>query len=225
MVFVGQGGIVIIFALLTIVILKRNRKTLSLLISAFLLSIVIANIINIIYSIISDQTLKIILHIFTNFFNFWGVGFLYITNRILLDSQAIYTLNKRIRYIVYYGIFYLVGMFLVHYFTSGITFESSGYPIWNIYFYVFMIVAVYGISIVPTIITNIKILAKFSKGELRKKYIRLIIGIFGVSPLPILVFTANFLNISEFRTIVSTLFLSILIWAYMFYSGLGRQLK
>ena len=225
MIFIGQVGIILIFSFLTYRILKRNRKILSLLISAFLISIIIASALNIAYSLIPEYSLKIILHIFTNFFNFWGIGFLYLTNKILLESQAIYTNRKRIRYLTYYGFIYLIGMFLVAYLTEGVIFDSSGYPVWNIYFYIFMILVVYGFSIIPTIVTAIRILTKFTKGELRSKYIRLFIGIIGFSPLPILVFTANYLNVTEIRAIISLLFLTILIWAYMFYSGLGRQLK
>ena len=226
MIFIGQVGIIIIFTFLTYKILKRNRKILSILISAFLISIIIASALYIIYSLIPENSVKIMLHLFTNFFNFWGIGFLYMTNKILLESETIYRKSKRIQYMISYSLIYLIGMFLVAFLTKdGVTFEASGYPHWNIYFYIFMIVVVYGFSIIPLIITAIKILTKFSKGELRKKYIRLFIGIIGFSPLPILVFTVNFLNISEFRAIVSLLFLTILIWAYLFYSGLGRQIK
>ena len=225
MIFIGQVGIIIIFTFLTYRILQRNRKVLSVLISSFLISIIIGSALNITYSLIPENSVKVVLHIFTNFFNFWGVGFLYMTNKILLESETIYTKSKRMQYMISYSLIYLLGMFLVTFLTNGVVFDASGYPHWNIYFYIFMIVVVYGFSIIPTIITAIKILAKFSKGELRGKYIRLFIGIIGFSPLPILVFTVNFLNIAVFRAIVSLLFLTILIWAYMFYSGLGRQLK
>jgi hypothetical protein len=225
MIFIGQGGIIIIFAFLTYKILNRNRKILSILISAFLISIIIGSALNIIYSLIPGNSIKVTLHIFTNFFNFWGIGFLYMTNKILLESQTIYTPNRRLKYLLPFSLIYLVGMFLVAFLTNGVIFDSDGYPHWNLYFYIFMILVVYGFFIFPTVITAIKILTKFSKGELRRKYIRLFIGIIGFSPLPILIFTVNFLNLPEFRTIVSLLFLTILIWAYMFYSGLGRQLK
>ena len=224
-IIIGTGGIIIIFLFLTYRILKRNRNILSILFSAFLVSIIIGSVLNIIYSLIPGNSIKIILHILTNFFNFWGIGFLYIANKILLESETIYKKGKRIRYITYYSLIYLIGMFLVAILTNGVTFDSYGYPEWNIYFYIFMIVVVYGFSIFPTVFTAIKILTKFSKGKLRSKYLRIFIGIIGFSPLPLLIFTVNFLKLPEFRILVSILYLTILIWAYMFYSGLGRELK
>ncbi len=222
---IGQGGVVLIFSILAYKMLTRKKETIVIGFSLFLISVIVAGILNIIYSFILDHSLKLILHLLTNFFNFFGIGFLYITNQIILKSTIIYTKKNRQRYLVIYALVLLVGMFLIGFLTTGVVFDSDGYPIWNLYFYLFMTIIVYAFSIIPVNMTSIQILLEIPKGESKKKYIILLIGTIGISFLPICIFTANFLNIFLFRIITSLIFMTILLWGYLFYFSLGKNLK
>ncbi|MFW9989202.1 MAG: hypothetical protein ACFFC3_11135 [Candidatus Odinarchaeota archaeon] len=222
---IGMGGIILIFSFLTYKMLSRKKETLVYVFSLFLISFILACILNIIHFFIVDYSSRLILHLFTNFFNFFGIGFLYITNQIMLKSSLIYTIESRLKYLITYAVILLGGMFAIALLTKGVTFNSEGSPVWNVYFYVFMTLLVYGFSIIPVNTTTIQIFRRSPKGESKKKYIILLIGIIGFSPLPFLVFTSNYLDILMFRTIVAILFMTILIWAYLFYYSLGKNLK
>ena len=221
----GQGGVILILSILVYKMLTRKKESIVIVFSLFLISTIIAGILNIIYSFISIYSLKLILHLLTNFFNFFGIGFLYITNQIILKSSIIYTKNNRQKYLITYAVILLGGMFFIAFLTTGVVFDSDGYPIWNLYFYLFMTIIVYAFSIIPVIVTSIQILLEIPKGESKKKYMILLIGTIGISFLPIFIFTANFLNIFLFRIISSVIFLTILLWGYLFYFSLGRNLN
>ncbi|MFX0001743.1 MAG: hypothetical protein ACFE88_16655 [Candidatus Hermodarchaeota archaeon] len=225
MLVVGQGAFILIFSILTYKMLSRKKETIVVGFSLFLISVIIASILNIIYSFIVDSSFKVVLHLFTNFFNFFGIGFLYITNQIILKSTLIYTFNKRLKYLISYGVILLVGMFIIAFLTTGVVFNNEGFPIWNPYFFLFMVITVYSYSIIPVTYTSWQILKELPKDETKKKYIALFIGTIGLGLLPILVFTANFLNIYMFRIFVSIIYMTILLWTYLFYFALGRNLR
>jgi hypothetical protein len=226
MLIFGQGAFILIFSILAYKMLSRKRDETTVIgFSLFLISVIIASILNIIYSFIELDSLKLVLHLFTNFFNFFGIGFLYITNQVILKSTLIYSVNSRIKYLTSYGVTLLIGMFLVAFLTTGVVFNPEGFPIWNLYFYLFMVGIVYSGSIMPVTYTSWKILRELpSKDVTKKKYIALFIGTIGLAFLPILVFTSNFLNIYTFRIIVSIIYMTILLWTYLFYYSLGRTI-
>ena len=79
------------FAFLTYRLLKRERTRIINLLITFFCSIIIGNTLNMIYFTFEDKALIIWFHLATNFFNFFGIGFLYVANQIIIGSQIIKT--------------------------------------------------------------------------------------------------------------------------------------
>lgn len=228
LVYVIQGLIVFFFSVLATQLLKRNRSLQTNLLVGFLISVIIGNITNMVYAVLENASLIIFLHLCVNFFNFFGLGFLYILNRILLDSEVVYGRIRQIRYMLIYGSTYLLGMFLIAFndfgFEKGVTLSSLSYPVWNILFYIFMLAIVFGFGIIPILITCIKILRRMEAKNLRHRFLQYFFGVLGMASVVLLIFTINFWNNNDLRSLVSFYGISTTLWVWLIQRGLGRKL-
>jgi len=223
LVFIIQGSIVFFFSILATQLLRRNRSLQTNLLVGFLISVIIGNVTNMIYAMLENEFLIIFLHLWVNFFNFYGLGFLYILNRIFLDSEIVYSRDRQIKYMLIYGSFYIIGMFSIG-LSGGVTLSNLSYPVWNIYFYIFMLATVFGFGIFPILATSIKILRKIKAKNLRRRFLQYFFGVLGMASIILLIFTINYLNDNNIRTIVSIYIISTALWVWLIQRGLGRKL-
>ncbi|MHA1500184.1 MAG: hypothetical protein ACTSRT_21880 [Promethearchaeota archaeon] len=223
LVYVIQGSIVFFFSILTTQLLRRNRSLQTNLLVGFLISVIIGNITNMVYALLENESLIIFLHLFVNFFNFYGLGFLYILNRIFLDSEIVYSRGRQIKYMLIYGLSYLIGMLLIG-LNGGVTLSNLSYPVWNVYFYIFMLTIVFGFGIFPILATSVKILRKMEAKNLRRRFLQYFFGVLGMASVVLLIFTINFWNDNNLRTLVSIYSISTALWVWLIQRGLGRKL-
>ncbi|MHA1824863.1 MAG: hypothetical protein ACTSXM_13485 [Promethearchaeota archaeon] len=223
LVYVIQGSIVFFFSILTTQLLRRNRSLQTNLLVGFLISVIIGNITNMVYALLENESLIIFLHLFVNFFNFYGLGFLYILNRIFLDSEIVYSRGRQIKYMLIYGSFYIIGMFSIG-LSGGVTLSNLSYPVWNVYFYIFMLTIVFGFGIFPILATSVKILRKMEAKNLRRRFLQYFFGVLGMASVVLLIFTINFWNDNNLRTLVSIYSISTALWVWLIQRGLGRKL-
>jgi len=218
-----QGLIIFFFSILVVQLFRRDRTYQTNLLVSFLISVIIGNVTNMVYAVLENGILIIILHLCVNFFNFFGLGFLYILNRILLDSEMVYSRNRQIKYLSIYGSVYLIGMFLIG-LNGGVTLSNFSYPVWNVYFYIFMLAIVFGFGIIPILATSIKILRRMEAKNLRRRFLQYYFGVLGMASVVLLIFTINFWNDNNLRTIVSIYSISTILWVWLIQRGLGRKL-
>jgi MFS family permease len=221
--YIIQVPIVFFFSILAIQLLRRNRSLQTNLLVGFLISVIIGNITNMVYAVLENEFLIIFLHLCVNFFNFYGLGFLYILNRIFLDSEIVYSRDRQIKYMLIYGSFYIIGMFSIG-LNGGVTLSYLSYPVWNVYFYIFMLGTVFGFGIFPILNTSIKILRKIQAKNLRRRFLQYFFGVLGMASIILLIFTINYLNDNNIRTIVSIYIISTTLWVWLIQRGLGRKL-
>ena len=221
--YIIQVPIVFFFSILTIQLLRRNRSLQTNLLVGFLIFVIIGNVTNMVYAVLENEFLIIFLHLCVNFFNFYGLGFLYILNRIFLDSEIVYSRDRQIKYMLIYGSFYLIGMFSIG-LNGGVSLSNLSYPVWNVYFYIFMLSTVFGFGIFPILATSIKILRKIQAKNLRLRFLQYFFGVLGMASIILLIFTINYLNDNNIRTIVSIYSISTTLWVWLIQRGLGRKL-
>jgi hypothetical protein len=226
--FIVQTILILTFGYIGTNISKRKKTKLNLYFSMFFFSLTIGNIINIIYVLIyayggtSLEFVVVIMHLITNFFNFFGLAFLFVVNQIILKSAMVFTQRDILRYFAIYGGILIAGTILIQVF-EDVTMSSSGYPKWSIYYFLFILLSVVGIALVPILNTSYKIYNQLEGEEIRKRYLYFLLGIFGLSPLLVVIFFSNLLDIPIFRTITSILSISMILWVILIYYGLRRQ--
>ena len=79
-VYVFQLGMGIFFLLIALLILKRDRKRLNVIFSAFFLCIFLGTLVNVIYAPLNVNPAVLFLHLITDFLLFLSVIFLLIFN-------------------------------------------------------------------------------------------------------------------------------------------------
>ncbi|TXT63459.1 MAG: conserved membrane protein of unknown function [Promethearchaeota archaeon] len=226
--FIVQTILILTFGYIGTNIMKRKKTKLNLYFSMFFFSLTIGNIINIIYVLIyayggtSLELVVVIMHLITNFFNFFGLAFLFVVNQIILKSAMVFTQKDILRYFLIYGGILIVGTILIQIF-EGVTMSSSGYPKWSIYYFLFILLSVVGIALFPILNTSYKIFNQLEGEEIRRRYLYFLLGIFGLSPLLVVIIFSNLLDIPIFRTITSILSISMILWVILIYYGLRRQ--
>jgi len=218
-----QGLIIFFFSILVVQLFRRDRTYQTNLLVSFLISVIIGNVTNMVYAVLENGILIIFLHLCVIFFDFFGLGFLYILNRIFLDSEIVYTRKRQIKYLLIFGSIYLLGMFSIG-LNGGVTLSNFNYPVWNVYFYIFMLAIVFGFGIFPILVTCIKILRKMEAKNLRRRFLQYFFGVLGMTSVVLLIFTINFWNDNNLRTIVSIYSISTTLWVWLIQRGLGRKL-
>ncbi len=232
-VYIIQGIMGILYVFLAYKTLKRDKKRLNLVLSSFYLSLAIGVFMNWIYAPLDDLPIVLYLNFLTNFFLFWSVGFLTVFNLILLKSEKIFTTQKQLLYIIGYGLFLGVGMFILLHVQEpfsgefGVQLDPISFsPDWNLSFFLFVLICWLVFACIPSMYFITQIQKKFEDENLKKKFKSFSIGVIEIVIFGIIVFVSNYLNIPTIRTIAAVLgFVLVISAAYLIYSGVGKQIS
>ncbi|MFX1502037.1 MAG: hypothetical protein ACFFDH_13825 [Promethearchaeota archaeon] len=227
--------------------LKRKRQRLNLLFGFFFISLIIAFILNMIYapippgSVITD-TIILILYFLTYFFLCFGIVFILIVHMIIVESTVIYSIKRQNRYILFYGLILFIGMLILV--IIGLVLREPGsdrplygvdpdplqgyVPQWGPVFlaYVLSIVSIF--TIIPIIRTSLKIYSSIKTKALKRKWLYYFIGSLGLIFVYYIMMIDNLgpeLLGDNFRLITSVLGVTVIIWGYLMYYGIGFKLK
>ncbi|MFX0005915.1 MAG: hypothetical protein ACFFA7_04715 [Promethearchaeota archaeon] len=236
-VILALGILALDFFIIAFQILRRKRQRFHFITSGFYISLSIGFVLNLIYAAINNTVAILILNFLTNFFIFFGVVFLFIVNMIILESALIYSIKRQNRYIILYGSLLFIGMlFLVimSYIIPdyepffGILINVNGIPQWGAIFFTYILLMVTGFCIVPIIYTNFKIYFRLETKALKRKWIAHLVGFLGLSVDFYLIIIYNLLDpdiFSTIRSIISISFISVVLWGYLMYRGIGIRLR
>ena len=218
-----QSFFIFYFSLIAFQVLRRKRQRLNIIFSSFFISIIIANILNMIYAALDNVILILILNFFTNFFLCFGPIFILIVNIIILESTVIFPVKRQNRYILLYSLLLLFGM-SPFYFLGGVTVEYNA-PRFNLLFLVYVISFSAAFAVFPMIYTSLKIYSSFKSKALKKKWLFYILGFLGSVSIAYLVFLNNYIFKPNFRLIVAIYSISVILWGFLMYYGIGFKLK
>ncbi len=208
-------------------ILKRRRNRLNATFSGFYISIALGLIINATYVIINEivksESLALLLNYISAFLIFYGPVFMLATNKILIQSESVYSLKSEIKLLLLYA--FALGLMVIFYFFDGIVFnESTGWrPVWSLPYLIYIIIIVSSITIIPSIITSFKILSVMENKMMKKRWIRLMCGLIGLYTYLYLAFVMNYVNNDSLRMIGSFYALTVLIWVWLIYKGVKKE--
>lgn len=224
-IFIVQSIILVFFVFLALKILSHGKKRLNVTFSLFYICIAIAAAINMIYALIFDETTVLILNFMVNFFVAFGLTFLLNFNYQLLKSKFEFGLQKQIVIMIVYAglLFLMIGFVLL----GGVVInETTNWkPVWSIYFFLYVMIIISVFAIIPTIYSSFKVYLGFESKDIKKRWIFYLIGIIGFFSYMYGAFYINYLNDDSIRLIFSIYGLSVFLWAYFVYYGVGRQLE
>ena len=223
-IYIAQSIFVVYFALIALQVLRRKRQRLNIIFSSFFITIIIANILNMIYAVMENELLILILNFFTNFFLCFGPIFILIVNMLILESTIIFSVKRQNKYMLYYGLILLIGM-AFFYILGGVTVTAEGRPKFSLLFFIFVISITVALVVIPIIYTSMKIYFSFETKPLKRKWIFYVIGFLGSISIAYLVFINNYLDSDSFRLLVAIYSISVLFWGYLMYYGIGFKLK
>ncbi|TFF96554.1 MAG: hypothetical protein EU547_06305 [Promethearchaeota archaeon] len=224
-VFFIQGLIALFFLYILYQILKRGRKRINILFAFAYLFVLIGLINNMVYAFIRNEPLLIVLNFITNFTVTFGLIFLTLFNMLIFFSEKKIDTKWQITIIIIYGaILFLQILFLP--FGGIIANESTNWKaLWSFPYYLYVITVISVGSIAPTIIISIQIYLEMHEPELKQRWVYFIIGALGVVFYMYGVFTVDLFNDTLIRFIWSLISLTIVLWIYLMYYGVGRQLS
>jgi len=222
----GIGAILIIFfSFMSYRILSYKKARLNIYISMFFIFILIGAVLNIFYAIIQIEPIPLILHLITNYVVSFALIFLLVANYIIIKSEMRFTTKHQMKVILRYAIMLTLMVIFVPFGQVELNAGTNWRPVWGIFYFLYISIVVVIFAVIPTLISSIKILREFSKGEAKSKYAFFIIGTFGEYSYLFSAFLNNFLDNDAFRQFASIYALSIILWCFLVYYGIGRQLK
>lgn len=233
----------IYFSLLAYRILKRRRQRLNLIFSGFFICTTIGFILNMIYAAIPpappqiNETIILVLHFLTNFFVIFAPIFILIVHMVILESTIIYSVKRQNSYILLYGIILFFAMLTLV--LLGIRFDDPSNPIigidltpkegtvpqWGLIFVICIISILSAFVIIPIIRTSLKIYTSFETKALKKKWFYYLIGSLGLIFMFYFMLIDNLYLGDVFRTITLILGVSVIVWGYLMYYGIGFKLR
>lgn len=223
-VFVVQLGLGIVFLLIGIKILKRDRKRLNQIIAGFYILVFIGMLLNVIYAPLTINPLVRILHLMTDFFLFLPSVLLLVFNLIVLKSQKI--INTKIQILL---ILIWAGLLSVLFFIpDGVIIDATTQwkPVWSLTFAAYVLVIATGYWLIPVMITAVNVSKAFKDPLLKKKWNFYIIAVVANGLIFYGTTISNFLNQSGFRGIWAMFSLLLMIITSIgVYKGLGQQMS
>lgn len=218
-------------------ILKRNRQRLNIVASGFFICYSIGFVLNMVYAGISNRLAILILNFLTSYFFFFGPIFLLIVNMIILESTLVYSVKRQLKFILLYGTVLLAGMIILV--LLGEILDNSlepflgiqiinGAPKWGLIFFMYVITVISCFTNIPVIYTNFKIYFQFESSALKKKWKYHLVGFLGVAYIFYSLCVYNLLDPVKdynFRILISILSVSVILWGYLMYNGIGAKLK
>jgi hypothetical protein len=215
------------FLFLGLTTMFRRKTRLNMTFSLFFISIALGLIINAAYvvinAVIGSEPLALTLNYISGFLIFYGTIFMLATNLILLHSEASYSLKSELKLTISYA--FVLGAIIIFYFFKGIQFnESTNWrPVWSFPYFIYVLVVTTGFTMIPTVISSIKILKTMKDKVIRGRWLRLMIGLFGLFVYEYLAFFTNFLNIDTLRTISSIYSFLVILWVWLIYKGVKKD--
>lgn len=178
----------------------------------------------------------IFLNFLTNFFLFFGLIFLRVVHMIILESTIVFSIKRQNTYIAIYGIILFFGMLILIMLPGvfqGVTISADGYPKYHPFFFTYVVFVITYFAIIPIHRTSWKIYHSFETKALKKKWQFYIAGSLGITFFnlyPILInnllnFYGDYFDNSFFNSLISILGISIFLWGFMMYYGIGSKLK
>ncbi|MGV9173793.1 MAG: hypothetical protein ACOC35_14695 [Promethearchaeia archaeon] len=223
-IFVFQLFIGLFFVYLGVEILKKNKSRLNITFGLFYLFPATGVFLNIIYSLIDIHIAVVILNYLTNFSISVSTIFLYCTNKILLESEKVFSKKKQIRIILIYAIA-LAFMGIFYPFDEGVMISEATEwrPVWqfSILIYVYIVLT---FGLIGIIHTSIKILKDFKDEKLHKKWKIFIIGVIGLFTYMYGAYLSNYIDQEAFRVGFNIFGITLILWIYLIYYGIGRQI-
>lgn len=177
-----------------------------------------------VYATMTNETIILILNFFTNFFLCFGPIFILVVNMVILESTIIFSVKRQNRYILYYGLLLLLGM-AIFYIFKGVSVTSEFRPKFSPIFLIFILIITAALVVIPIIYTSLKIFFSFEMKALKRKWIFYVIGFLGSISIAYLVFINNYLDNDGFRLLVAIYSISVILWGYLMYYGIGFKLK
>ncbi len=221
-VFIMQIVVSIIFLFLSYRIISRNMNRIALTASFFYIFISIGLIINLFYYNLTVNPLVYILHFMAVYMVFYGAIFLVLFTLIWLKSEKIITLRKELIIIIIYGFV----LFVILLIPGGITInESTNWrPKWSwpllIALYLFF---TFSISI-PFFYISVRLFKSIQTKLLRRKLKFYTIGSCGFIIMAYGLILSNTWINPIFRVAWSFISLSGMLFSFLIYSGIARQL-
>jgi hypothetical protein len=195
---------------------------------SFLILTLIGLIINIIHSIVflfvKNKEVIIIMHLIASFFTYYAFRFLLAMNLFLIRPNFIEDQFKKRLFFLLYAILLATGL-TIGYFTDAIHISRYGYPVWSLWFFLFIIILVGGCAILPILAVSYKVFSMMKYRILKMRYFLFYVGIFCFSPLLFLIFFSNFLDIYLLRSVTSVYSLLTPFWLYLIYYGIAKNLN
>jgi hypothetical protein len=224
-IFVVQPILGLFFVYFIVKILKKNKSRLNISLSLVYILTALGVVLNIIYSLISNELIVTILNFITNFSTLLSLVFLFCTNQILLKSKIIFTKLKQGLVVGIYALLLFL-MILFYPFGEGITInESTDWrPVMRLPLFIYVMVFITVCAIIPILITSYQIYHQFEDDDLKKRWAYFIIGVLGLIIFLYSIFINNFINNPTLRVIFSIYALSVVIWLFLIYYGIGRQI-
>lgn len=226
-VYIAQGIMCFYFVYLAYKLLKRDRKRLNLIFTAFYITNVISLCINFIYAPITDENIVLIMHSLTTFFAFYSPIFILLFVLMVLKPEKVINPNKQRLILIVYGIILSGMIFFLLIEDWGVEIGPPDWtPHWRIPFFLYLVTIVSICVVVPSFFISYQIYKKFDDDQLRRKWKYFIFGLGAFYACAYGIFISNALNIPIFRTVIGIIDLILIIsGGYLMYIGVGRQLE
>jgi DMSO reductase anchor subunit len=146
---------------------------------------------------------------------------------VILESTIIFSVKKQNRTILLYGLLLLIGMlpfYLLGEGGGGVWIENN-LPRFGPFFLIFIIGFTASFVVIPIINTFLKIYKSFETRALKKKWAFFFVGSLGAFSIPYTIWINNLVFYDKFRLIVGIYAISMILWGYLMYYGIGFKLK
>lgn len=226
-IYIVQGIVFVFFIFLAYQILKRDTKRLNLIFAGFYITIAAGLFVNFIYGPLTDLNTVYLLNYITMWLLFFAPIFLTIFSLILLKSEKVITAGKQYLIIIVYGA--LLALLIIFPWNNseiGIMISTpQASPWWSIPFFLYTVIVISAIAIIPNLVLSFQILKKFEDEQLKKKWKRYIIGLIFLYIFTYGIMISNTLNNATFRLGIGLISVILnLIGSYLVYKGVGQKI-
>lgn len=221
-VYIGQGLIIAFFIYIAFKILRRSKRRLNILLSGYYTFIAIGFLINFIYAPLTIPNIVKMLNTLTNYFVFFGMIFLMLYNLILAKSEDKITNKIQVMLIVIFGALLSVIFFMPN--EVQVDASTGWKPVWSVIFFIYLVIVISAVCVIPTIFLSIGLYKRFRTEEIKKRWRRFIVGVYGGYFLMYGTMISNTLNNPTFRLLWSLISISIVFWGYLMYYGVGKSI-
>ena len=221
-VYIGQGLIFAFYLFIAFKILKRDRRRLHIILSLYYIFTAIGLFLSFIYTALTDQNIVKLLNTASDYIIGFALIFLMLFNLILFMSKREIKNYFLVTIILIYAIL-LLFMFLD---PTNVKIDPSTNwkPVWSFNFLFYLLIVVSFVYAIPTLYFSIAIYKRFKDPQLKKKWKSFIYGMIGMDIILYGTMISNTLNDPTFRLIMGIFAISILLWGYLLYYGVGKQI-